>query len=142
MAAESSVCHEGTVIKTDETTVFVRIEASSACAACKAKSMCNLTDVQEKVIEAGKAGTSTFKPGENVTVFMHRALGTRALWLGYLIPFVIVIIALFLFSELTGDELQAGLISLILLLPYYLGLYLFRNKLKKTFTFEVRKSNG
>ena len=46
-------------------------------------------------------------------------------------------VSLFLFSYLTGSELQAGLISLLLLLPYYLILYARRNKLKDTFRFEI-----
>ncbi len=137
MPDNTSICHQGTVVKCEDNCVFVRIEAVSACAACKAKSMCNLTDVQEKIIEVPHISPVEYKSGDTVTIHMKRSMGTKALWLGYLLPFVIVIASLFLFSHLTGSELQAGLISLILLLPYYLLLYTFRNKLKKSFTFEI-----
>lgn len=137
MTENSSICHQGTVVKCEDNCVLVQIEAVSACAACNAKSMCNLTDVQEKIIEVPHATPSVYKPGDIVTIHMKRSMGTKALWLGYLIPFAIVMISLFLFSYLTGSELQAGLISLLLLLPYYMLLYLIRGKLKKTFTFEI-----
>lgn len=137
MPDNTSICHQGTVVKCGDDCVFVRIEAVSACAACKAKSMCNLTDVQEKNIEVPHINPSTYKPGDIVTINMKRSMGTRALWLGYLIPFLLVIGSLFLFSHLTGSELQAGLISLMLLIPYYLVLYFFRDRLKKTFVFEI-----
>ena len=138
MPETSSICHQGTVINTSEEIVFVRIETVSACAACKAKSMCNLTDVQEKIIEVPHATPSVYKPGDLVTIQMKRSMGAKALWLGYLLPFVIVMASLFIFSYLTGNELQAGLISLLLLLPYYLVLYALRDRLKNTFRFEIR----
>jgi sigma-E factor negative regulatory protein RseC len=134
---ENNICHQGTVVKCEDDCVLVQIEAVSACAACKAKSMCNLTDVQEKIIEVQHTNPSNFKPGELVTVHMKRSMGNKALWLGYLLPFLIVMVSLFLFSYLTGSELQAGLISLILLMPYYLILYIMRNRLKNTFRFEI-----
>jgi len=134
---ESSICHQGTVVKCEDDCVLVQIEVASACAACKAKSMCNLTDVQEKIIEVPHTNPNVFKPGDSVTINMTRSMGNKALWLGYLAPFFIVMVSLFLFSYLTGSELQAGLISLLLLLPYYLILYVMRNKLKNTFRFEI-----
>jgi len=134
---ENNICHQGTVVKCKDDRVLVQIEAVSACAACKAKSMCNLTDVQEKIIEVPHTNPSSFKPGDQVTISMQRSMGTKALWLGYLLPFIIVLASLFLFSYLTGSELQAGLISLILLIPYYLILYTMRDKLRNTFRFEI-----
>jgi positive regulator of sigma E activity len=115
----------------------VQIEAVSACAACKAKSMCNLTDVQEKIIEVQHTNPSNFKPGELVTIHMKRSMGNKALWLGYLLPFLIVMVSLFLFSYLTGSELQAGIDFPVIALPYYLILYIMRNRLKNTFRFEI-----
>jgi sigma-E factor negative regulatory protein RseC len=134
---ENNICHQGTVVKCESDCVLVQIEAVSACAACKAKSMCNLSEVQEKIIEVWHSKPSAYKPGDLVTVTMKRTMGNKALWLGYLLPFFIVMVSLFLFSYLTGSELQAGLISLLLLLPYYLILYARRNKLKDTFRFEI-----
>jgi len=135
---ENNICHQGIVVKCEEDHVLVQIEAVSACAACKAKSMCNLTDFQEKIIEVPHATPSVYKPGDKVTIQMQSSMGAKAVWLGYLVPFVIVMSALMLFSYLSGSELQAGLISLVLLIPYYLTLYLLRKRLKNVFRFEIK----
>lgn len=134
----NNICHQGTVIKTSEDCVYVRIEAQSACAACHAKNMCNLTEVQEKIIEVQHNGDREFSAGEQVTVMMKQSQGARALVLGYLIPFLIVLVALFVIAHFTGDEVIAGLSALLLLVPYYIGLYLFRNRMKQTFGFELK----
>lgn len=134
---ENNICHLGIVVRCEDNCVLVRIESQSACASCQTKSICNLSDLQEKIIEVQHANPSKYKPGEVVTINMTTSMGNKALWLGYLLPFVIVMVSLFLFSYLTGSELQAGLISLLLLLPYYLILYAMRNKLKNTFRFEI-----
>lgn len=134
---QNNICHQGTVVKCEADRVLVSIESKSACASCQTKSICNLSDVQEKIIEVQHANPSNYKPGEVVTIIMSTSMGNKALWLGYLLPFVIVMVSLFLFSYLTGSELQAGLISLILLFPYYLILYAMRKKLRNTFRFEI-----
>jgi positive regulator of sigma E activity len=137
MMKEKNICHQGIVVKCKDDCVLVSIESKSACASCHTKSMCNLNEVQEKIIEVQHANPSNYKPGDLVTVNMARSMGNKALWLGYLLPFLIVMVSLFVFSYLSGSELQAGLISLLLLIPYYLILYKMRNKLKNTFRFEI-----
>jgi sigma-E factor negative regulatory protein RseC len=134
---EKNICHQGIVVKCKDDCVLISIESQSACASCHTKSMCNLNEVQEKIIEVQHANPSNYKPGDLVTVNMARSMGNKALWLGYLLPFLIVMVSLFVFSYLSGSELQAGLISLLLLIPYYLILYKMRNKLKNTFRFEI-----
>jgi positive regulator of sigma E activity len=137
MATGENICHQGTVVKTNEGIVYVKIQAVSACASCQAKSMCNLNEVQEKIIEVYQSGPAKHKPGDLVTVAMKRSMGNKALLLGYLLPFLVVMVTLFVFSYLTGSELQAGILSLVILIPYYMLLYHFRDKLKNTFSFEI-----
>jgi positive regulator of sigma E activity len=137
MTSGDNFCHQGTVVKTSEGIVYVKIQAVSACASCQAKSMCNLNEVQDKIIEVYQPGPARHKPGDVVTVVMKRSMGNKALLLGYLLPFLIVMITLFLFSYLTGSELQAGILSLVILIPYYMTLHFFREKLKNTFSFEI-----
>ena len=37
-------------------------------------------------------------------------------------------------------ELKAGLFALLSIIPYYLVIYLFRNRMKRTFTFSIKKN--
>jgi sigma-E factor negative regulatory protein RseC len=43
--------------------------------------------------------------------------------------------------EVTGSELKAGILSLIILIPYFTTLYFFRHLLKKVLKFEVEEIN-
>ena len=63
----------------------------------------------------------------------------KALFYGYLLPFVLMLTSLILFYETTGNEAVAGLVALSILIPYYIVLYFFRNTLKRAFKFELEK---
>jgi len=58
--------------------------------------------------------------------------------LSYLIPLVIVIAGLIALNSLSASELTAGLVSISLLVPYFLFLYLFRKKINRSFTFSLK----
>ena len=72
---------------------------------------------------------------------MKQSLGYKAMLLAYGLPFLMVLMALIIFTTLHFSELIAGLGSLSILVPYYLIIYYFRDKLQKTFTFTIRKIN-
>ena len=57
--------------------------------------------------------------------------------MAFVLPFVILIISLFVFIGILQHELSAALCSLCLLIPYYYILWLCRKRLEKTFTFSV-----
>ena len=80
-----------------------------------------------------------FDPKEKVRVVLAQSLGFRALFLGYILPFLLVLTALLIASATVVSELVAGLISLSVLLPYYIGLKLFRGKLDRQFSFFLHK---
>jgi len=135
-----SITHPGTITRIGENTVFVKILAQSACATCHSKAMCSVADMEEKIIEVDKAEDENYKIDDTVTIAMEKSMGTRAVILGYIIPFFLVVGALFVLMALTGNEGLSALVSVLLLVPYYLGLYYFRDKLKREFRFRVRES--
>ena len=129
------ITHEGIIDTIEKDTIFVRILSKSACAACHSKSMCSVSEMTEKLVEIHNAG-SHFTTGQEVNVILDQTLGNKAVVLGYLIPFVIMILTLVVASSLFS-ELWAGLSAIAILPPYYLLLYVFRNKLSKTFSFRI-----
>ena len=102
--------------------------------------MCQVSDVDKKEIEILDSRSNKFRIGDKVEVSFSKSQGPKALFLGYLLPFLFVIVTLFVAFEITGDEVLAGISSLMVLLPYYLVLYTFRSKLKKEFTFKLKAS--
>ncbi|MDZ7777947.1 MAG: SoxR reducing system RseC family protein [Bacteroidales bacterium] len=132
------VVHDGIVSKVDAGKVYVNIVSMSACVSCQAKGLCNMSDIQEKLIEAEKPEGKEPRPGDHVTLEMEESLGSKAVLLGYFYPFLLVLGALIVLTSSGIDEGISGLISLMLLVPYYLILYFSKDKLRKNFAFRIR----
>ena len=77
--------------------------------------------------------------GQQVTVRMDAVAGNRAVFLGYFLPFLILIAALVIFSFFM-TEAWAGLMAMVCLIPYYTGLYLLRDWLKSRFRFNIEQN--
>ena len=137
MSATETISHPGIIQKLTDDKVFVKIMAMSACVSCQAKGMCSVSEVEEKVVEVKRDPSREFKPGEQVTVSMRRSLGTYAVLLGYVVPFFLLIGVLAGVLFITGNEGLAGLSGILILVPYYWGLYIYRKKLKDTFNFMI-----
>ena len=99
-----------------------------------------MAEMEEKMVEV-KNRKYKLENGDQVTLFMKRSLGMKAVFLGYILPFLIVLISLIIFSLIIDNEGVAGLLSLAIVVPYYLILYRFRDDLKKTFEFSIQKTN-
>ncbi|MBI5010801.1 MAG: SoxR reducing system RseC family protein, partial [Bacteroidia bacterium] len=78
------------------------------------------------------------KEGDTVTVSMKQYTGFTALFLGYIMPLLIVLTFLILLALIGYSELIAGLLSLSTLLPYYLVLYFMRNRINDKFIFSLK----
>ncbi|MGE0078877.1 MAG: SoxR reducing system RseC family protein [Bacteroidales bacterium] len=130
--------HLGRVDAITPNDVRVVIVSQSACASCHAKGACTASDSTEKIVVITKPNHN-FLVGETVKVLLKESLGFKALFLGYILPLIVIIVALFSFSALGLSEVKAGLLSLLMLIPYYLVLYLFKNAIAKQFNFDIEK---
>lgn len=120
--------------------MLVNIISQSACASCHAKGACNSSDIEEKEIEVS-GFSNNYKTGEVVTVVFKQTQGYAAVFWGYGLPFIVVMLTLIVANALSVGELASGLISLGVLIPYYIILYFFRNTFKKVFKFEIEENN-
>lgn len=136
--SQNELVHKGVVKSMDDKIIKVSIIAESACASCKAKGVCGASEQEEKVIEI-QNHEDIYSIGESVDVVLNQSLGFRALFLGYILPFLILISSLVIASLIINSQGIAGLIAISVLIPYYFFLYNFRDKLKKTFSFSLRK---
>jgi sigma-E factor negative regulatory protein RseC len=128
--------HRGVVSGISPESLNVTIISESACSDCHAKGICKASDQKEKEIEVAYRGDD-LRIGQPVSVIMRGSSGLKALFLGYILPSIILLTALFLFIYLTKNEITGGLVSLATLVLYYFILYHFRDKLKTTFRFEL-----
>lgn len=136
---ESIVTHSGMVQNISDGRALVSIIAKSACISCQIKGSCSLSDVEEKIIEVDLyKDDKDIKVGAQVTVEMKESLGTWAVLLGYVFPFLLVFISLVIFTFIGLDEGLAGLFSVLVLAPYYIIMYLSSRFLRKRFTYRIQ----
>ncbi len=131
-----TINHEGIVQKIGDSSVSVTISSSTACSGCHAEGSCNMSGKEEKIIEV--AGNYDVRPGDRVTILMQQSMGYAALFLGYLLPLISVIITLIVLLVLNVSELAAGLLSLGILIPYYSILFFFKKRVNEKFTFTLK----
>ncbi len=137
MSVRENITHPGIVEKITGNSIFVKILAMSACSSCHSKGMCSVAEMEEKVVEVGRDRKKDIKEGQEVTVSMRKSQGGKAVFLGYIMPFLLLIGVLLLVLNLSGNEGLAGLSGIIVLIPYYWLLYIFRDRLKRTFSFRI-----
>ena len=129
--------HDGMVISSDKDHAKIRIVSKAACVSCQLNGSCNMADVKEKEIDVSTLGKE-YKAGEQVTIIGDESLGQMALFLGYILPFIVVMATLISCISLGYSELISGTASILILVPYYLSLKLFNNKIEKHFTFYLK----
>ena len=131
--------HRGIVEKIEGSHVVVRIVQTSACAACSAKGLCNASESKEKQIDVYEVNAS-YQIGEEVILCGSTSMGMRAVVLAFGVPVLILFAALFITMQVTDDDaLLSSIIALVAVIPYYLIIYLMKNKLNKTFSFVIEK---
>jgi positive regulator of sigma E activity len=129
--------HDGIIKSVESEVVNVSIVSKSACAACHAKGVCNVSELNEQVLEIPRVKGETYKVGAHVQVSMHKTLGMRAVFLGYILPFLLLLTTLIISFSLLKNDGLAGVMSLAILVPYYAILYRFRDHFRRTFRFRI-----
>ena len=82
-----------------------------------------------------------YNTGQRVVVRLKASQGFNALFLGYILPFIVLLSVMIITSNITDNEGIVGIAAIVSMIPYYFALYLFRNKIKKRFTYVVQPLN-
>lgn len=131
-----TVDHIGEIQEIAPNNVLVRISSHTACSGCHVSGVCGMADSAEKIIDVYKPNHS-LTIGQDVRVVLKQSHGYKAVLMGYVIPFVVVLASLIVLTSLNIPEGQAGLISLATLIPYYVGLFLTKDKISKQISFDI-----
>ncbi len=130
--------HSGIIESINGQQMRVQIVQMSACSSCHAKGACSAADMDEKYIDV-ESNDTELKVGETVNIYGQSSMGLFAVLLAFVLPFVLILITLIVANKFTTNEGIAGTISLAVLVPYFLILSLFNNKLKRKLKFYIRK---
>lgn len=137
MNNRETISHEGVVTKITDDELEIKILAQSACAACHAKSACGMGEQAEKILTVPRPKDKEFTLNQKVNVKMAIGQGNKAAILAYLIPVILLLAVLFACLGLGMKEGWAALVSIVALIPYYIVLYLKRDKLKNQFEYTI-----
>lgn len=143
MADSRLVCNEGKVVGfgIKDGSVRVKILSRSACAQCHARGTCTALEMEEKIIDTVPVSRDPLQIGDTVVVMMEEKLGWKAILYGFFLPFIVMVSVLFVSYALGSGETRAALYGIGSLIPYYLLLYVFREKIEKDFIFKAEKKN-
>ena len=131
------ITHSGIVERIDDGCVHVRIVQTSACAACKVAGYCNAAESKEKIIDVYCDSVAAYQVGQQVVVSTSGQVAVKALLWAFGVPFVLLMTVLVLVLLLTANEGLAALSALAALVPYYLVLWLLRNKMREQLAFRI-----
>ena len=137
MKNTETISHEGIVTRITDDELEIKILAQSACTACHAKSACGMGEQAEKILTVPRPQGKDFTINQKVNVKMAIGQGNKAAVLAYLIPIMLLLAVLFACLGLGMNEGLAALISIVALVPYYIVLYLRRDKLKQKFEYII-----
>ena len=135
----NKIKHAGVVDGVEGECVRVRILQSSACSACKVAAHCNASETKEKIIDVMDADASHYQKGDQVMVVADTAVGFPASLYGYLLPLILMVVTLVGVLAATHSEGLAAVSALGILIPYYVLLFLMRNKLRNRLSFTLER---
>ena len=134
------VLHSGKVIAVNpEFTSVELLNANSYCTDCHAVMLCGMGKVQKKVIQVPTDRWTHYEEGEIVDVILKGQMGLKAVWIGYVIPLIILVAVVLVMIACHAGELVAGLGAAGAIALYYLLLYLFRDRLIDEYIFTIKK---
>ena len=135
MGEKELIRHEGIVESIGADGLMVRILQASACSSCDARKLYRSSESKEKLVEV-KGHYPTLQVGDQVTLCGSVRQGLRASVLAYVVPLILMLVALYAGTRLWGEKLGA-LAALLALALYYGVLFLLKDKLGKHFTFKI-----
>ncbi|MDY0077342.1 MAG: SoxR reducing system RseC family protein [Bacteroidales bacterium] len=133
----NEIAHPGVIMQISGPMAEVMILSKSACSSCQVKGACNMSEMEEKRVFVTLPPEHTYKSGQQVNVVMRQALGNLAVFLGYILPFIILLITLISVITMGLGEGIAGIFSLLILVPYYFILHKSKEKLSRKFSFQI-----
>lgn len=136
---ENSIRHEGTVESVDGEHIRVRIVQHSACSACKVASHCSASESKEKIVDVFHYRQHHLKVGDAVIVGTSSHSVGKALLLGFGLPLLLLLLVTGVLFAAGVNEGITALAALGALIPYYIGLWIFRQRIADNIAFFIEE---
>lgn len=136
--SSGTIRQSATVIRVDAAEIEVEVCRPEACAACKAKSVCSEGGGEGKRMTLVNDGQG-YRVGEQIQLVMRRSAGLKAVIIAYLVPVVLVVAALLIFQATPMSDTTAALLTLGILVLYFVIIRLLRGRINNQLTIEIEK---
>jgi sigma-E factor negative regulatory protein RseC len=135
---KEQVKHTGKVVSMTPQLTTVQIVSQSACAQCHAAGLCGLSEYTEKAIQVPTDPYASYGVGDEVQVVLKASMGMKAVWIAYFFPLLLLLAVALGLIALGVSEVWAGLAGIAAVGLYYLGVWLFREKLQNEYIFTIQ----
>lgn len=136
-----TIRHCGVITQIDGSRVRVRCVRLSACDSCDMSASCSTPKGKNFYVDAVVAGSEEHRVGDRVVVETSVSNGRNAVALGFVLPLVAFLAALFAARSVWHSDAAAALCGLGVCALYYLLLYAMRSTLNRKFRFVVSDNN-
>ena len=117
--------------------VRVCITQMAACAGCRVAAHCNASEQKVKMVDVYHCEQKGIAVGDKVMVTTSQAAAGRALLLGFGLPLLLLLVVLAALLATGMDEGTSALAALAVLAPYYLMLWLCRDRIAGDISFRI-----
>lgn len=125
-------------IVADEKRVEAEMIVDSACSSCKAKEVCGQGESERRQVTVYVDHPEIYSVDQEVTIYIEQIMGIKAVVYSYIVPFFLMLIALFITNGLALGELISGLSALGVCALYYVVLFFMRKRLERVIVFRIK----
>lgn len=140
MAKKNEIVHSGKVIEITPDFTSVEITVSSACASCHAKSLCGMSEQEDKVIMLPTDPYASYNVGDQVQVCTKMSMGLKAAWISYVIPLAVLMALILILTSVGVNEFISAGAAIAGVGIYYFVIWLLRERLNNEFTFYIKNN--
>ena len=134
---QDRIKHVGSITAIEGNLLHVKMMQSSACSGCHAAKLCQSSETKEKEVDVVVRDASRYKEGQSVLLVGSVRQGLKATVWAYMLPIILLVAVLVTCVKCGLSEVASALVSMGSLVPYFFGLYLFRDKFREQFSFSV-----
>jgi sigma-E factor negative regulatory protein RseC len=134
---QKEIKHQGVIRQITDDFYFVSVERTAACHGCAAKGFCNISTNKSELIPVQRLPHQNFSTGDEVTLSLTEKMGWKALFYGYGLPFLSLIVGIIVASAAGLPQGAIGLVGIGLLAIYYVVFSIFRKKIDRQFSLKI-----
>ena len=124
------ITRTATVIAVKNGQAVLRIHCAEACQGCAARNLCGSSGGKNMEIVACLPPDTKIAVGEKVKITLDSSQGLQAGLFAYVVPLLLLVMTITLLKICGFGDFSSGISGIIILIPYYFGLFLTHRKRK------------